>query len=113
MVIHGEYVLTDEDVRTQKMRALYAHDEAQKHLDRLLADAKVISGRLYKVAHMLGGLETEPESPLTSESPLLTLPKTEYEEALNLATIKALANSIALARKELADAADVKRKVGV
>ena len=112
MVINGEYVLTDEDVRTQKMRALYAHDEAQKHLNRLLADAKVISGKLYKVARMLGDLEADPESPLTSESSLLTLPKMEYEEALNLVTIKALANSIALARKEFSEAAEVKRKVG-
>ena len=112
MVINGEYVLTDEDIRTQRMRALYAYDEAGKHLDRLLADAKVFGRKLYKVASMLRDLEPEPESPLSSESPLLTLPKIEYEEVLNLATVKALANSIALARKELADATEVKRKVG-
>ncbi len=111
MVINGEYVLTDDDVRTQRMRALYALDEAQKNLDRLLAEAKVFSGKLHRVARMLGELEAEPVSPVTSEAPLLALPKMEYDEVLNLVTIKALANSIALARKEVADAAEVKRRV--
>jgi hypothetical protein len=112
MVINNEYVQTDEDVRIQKMEALYAVDEAQKNLDRLLAKAKVFSGKLYKVGCMLNELESAPESPVTSEAALLALPKMEYDEPLNLATIKALANSIARARKALADATDVKRKVG-
>jgi hypothetical protein len=37
----------------------------------------------------------------------------DYHEALNLATIKALANSIALARKDLVEAAEVRRMSGI
>jgi len=112
MIVNGEYVMTEEDVRNQRMHALYARDEAEKHLSRLLAQAKVFSGKLSKVARMLAALELESERPEKLESPLLSLPKDEYGEPLSLETVKALANSIALARRELADAAEVERRLG-
>ena len=111
MIVNGEYVMTEEDVRNQRMRALYAVDESGKNLSRLLAQAKIFGGKLSKIARMLTELEFEPEELVQSESSLLSLPKDEYAEVLSLETIKALANSIALARRELAEAVEVKRRV--
>jgi hypothetical protein len=95
------------------MRVLYTHQEAQENLNRLIAEAHDVGRKHYKIARLLGELEAVASSPATSEVPILTIPEMEYGESLTLVTAKALANSIALARKELADAAEVKRKVGV
>jgi hypothetical protein len=111
MVINGEYVLTDDDLRDRRMRALFACEEAQKNLDRLIAEAKMVSEKFRKVGKLLATLEVETPNPLSSEAQLLALPKMEYEEALNLETVKALANSIALARKARADALDIKQRL--
>jgi hypothetical protein len=113
MVINGEYIQTDEDIRNQKMRALYAHQETTENLNRLIAEAHDVSRKHHKIAKLLGELETSAPLLATSEVPILTLPEMEYGESLTLTTAKALANSIALARKELADAAETKRKVGL
>ena len=112
MVINGEYVLTTDEIEDQRMRALYACEKAQKNLDRLIAVAKLDSRKLYAVAKFLGDLQFDAPNPVTSEAQVLSLSKMEYDEALNLDTLKALANSIALARKELCDANEVKQKIG-
>ena len=112
MVINGEYVLTEEDIRNQKARALLAHQEARENLDRLITEAHDAGKKHYRIARLLSDLEAETDSPATSEVPILSLAEMEYRDSLALATAKALANSIALARKELADAAETKRKVG-
>ena len=96
------------------MQALYAsHDEAQKNLGRLIAEAKVIGQKHYRVAKLLSDLTPEVSNPWRAEAQILTLPNMEYDEALHLATAKAQANSIAVARKELADATETTRLVGL
>ena len=112
MVINGEYVLTDEEIRDQKARALLAHQEAQENLDRLIAETHEIAKKHRRIARLLDDIQAQVDSPTTSEVPILTLPEMEYKDSLMLATAKALANSIALARKEVADTAETKRKVG-
>ena len=112
MVYNDRFVMTDEEVEQQRKDALYAHSQAVDELDRLILKAKTESKKLYKIAGLLGALEREPENPLREEVPILSLASSEYEGLINMTTVKALANTIAAARRELADTITAKRQAG-
>jgi len=112
MVINGEYILTDDERKNRKMNALFACDEAQKNLRRLIAEAKIASEKFRKVSKLLGALQVETDDPLRSEADVLTLSEMDFGDFVNVAAVKALANSIALTRRAIADAEEIKLNLG-
>ena len=103
--------MTAEDIRQQKKDILFAYEEAKTTLSCLLLKATDCGRRHQKIGSMLRGLEFAPEQPERSESDLLLLSVADFQD-LDFATIRALANSIAAARRELAEAAEAKRIAG-
>ena len=111
MIANDHFVMTAEDIRQQKKDILFAYEEAKTTLSCLLLKAVDCGRRHQKIGSMLKGLEFSPEQPERSESDLLLLSVADFQD-LDFATIRALANSIAAARRELAEATEAKRIAG-
>lgn len=112
MILNDRFVMTDEEVQQQRKDALFAHEEAKERCNQLILKAHTESRKLFKVANLLANLEADADDPLRAEAPLLSLAPAEYEGIVNMSTIRALANSIAVARRELSEAATAKRLAG-
>jgi hypothetical protein len=111
MVIDGQVVMTETDIRAQRKEALFAHEEAKEARNRLILELKAAGKRAAKFAKMVEAIEYEAERPLHSEAGLLTMTPEDFA-GVDHATIRALANSIAAARREVAETAEAKRIVG-
>lgn len=111
MVVNDHYLMTDKDKRRQRIEALVECDEAVDNLATLVSKLKTIGKRTRKLAAAIEAIEVESDQPLQSEAGLLLLAQDDYED-IDFATIRALANSIAAARKEVTGALALKHSLG-
>lgn len=110
--MNDEYVLTTEALRAQRMVIVFAHEEAKSELARLIFELKTIGKRGQKVTALVDAVEINPEYPEQSEVALLLLTLGDFE-GFDQPTMRALANSIAGARKKVKDADEMRRSLGV
>jgi len=113
MVIDGRLVLSDEDIQRQQGAALLECRKAKQALAHLLATADQMSKRSQRVAKLLQSLQGSNDFMSGPAVDLLQLPDMEYGEAQSLATVKALANSVILAQRQIAEATQRARDLGV
>lgn len=113
MVVDGRLVLSDEEIQRQQGAALLECRKARQALSHLFTTADQMSKRSQRVAKLLQSLQTSNDFMSGSAVELLQLPDMEYGEAQSLATIKALANSVVLAQKRIAEASQHARDLGV
>ena len=108
MVIDGYFVMTEEEIRNQRKDALLAYEEATEKRNRLILKLRDIGRRAAALAVEIQAIEDDPEKPLQSEVRLLMLTQSAFD-GIDHGTVRALANSIAAARKEVAEAIAAKR----
>jgi hypothetical protein len=103
--------MTDDSRRRQRIDAQMAYEEATEFLAGLILKLKAISRRANRIATVTGAVEIDSPEPLQSESPLLLLSPAEYE-GIDFDTVRELANTIVLARKEVTQAKALARAMG-
>jgi hypothetical protein len=113
MVVNGQWITTDEEIKRHKMEALFALQEAKQKLGFLLADVEQMSRKHYRVAQLLGNAKASSDFLQGPAVDLLQLPEMEYGESLNLKSIKALAEAVVIALKQVSDAKARIRELGV
>jgi hypothetical protein len=111
MVVGDHFLMTDEEAREQRRNALFSHAEAQEQRNRLVLELKTIGKRARRLAELIESVEIAPKNPLQSESALLMLDQGAYA-GMDHATVRALSNSIAASRREIAETAEAKRILG-
>ena len=112
MVIGGKWVMTEDEIKKQEMEILYRHEKARKNLDALFLTVRQVKKKFSQVTILLGELEGSTFDVHGPATDLLKLPVMEYVEVLSLAAVKALSESVIRAQKELAEAAEDKRRLG-
>ena len=111
MVTNDSFVMSAEDIRRQRGDALLAYDEALSNLERLVVELKTVMRRGRKIVGLIEPIEVETDQPLCSEAELLMLTAGAFD-GFDFPTIRGLANAIAAARRELAEASETKRILG-
>jgi hypothetical protein len=113
MVIDGRMVLSEADIERHQADALLQCRKAKQNLNLLLATADQMSKRFFHVAKLLADLKTSDSWLHGPAVDLLQLPEMEYGDSLSLTAIKGLANAVILAQKQVADALQHARNLGV
>jgi hypothetical protein len=113
MVIDGRMVLSEADVERHQADALLQCRKARQNLSLLLSEANQMSKRFFRTAKLLAELKTSDSFLHGPAVDLLQLPEMEYGEPQSLAAIKGLANSVILAQRQVAEASEHARDVGV
>jgi hypothetical protein len=103
--------MTSADIRRQRIEAKVAQEEAQDNLTALIVKLKTIGSRARRLSTLIDTIELSPPNPLQSESALLMLSPDAYDE-IDFVTVRALANSIAAARKEVAGISTLNAAMG-
>jgi hypothetical protein len=96
-------MVTDIDLRRQRIDAQVAYEEATERLAGLIGKLKTIGQRSAHVASIIGAIELCPAEPLQSESNLLMLAPCDFED-LQFGSIRELGNAIVDARRKVAEA---------
>ncbi len=102
-----------EEADRHRGDALWAVQKAKQHLNLLLAEVRQFGNRYSHVAKLMRELELSDSFLSGPAVSLLHLPEMEYSNALNLAAIKAIANSVILARKQVKEALQKAHDLGV
>lgn len=113
MVIDGRMVLSEEEVDRHRADALLRCRKAKQNLSLLLATADQMSKKFSRTAKLLQDLKTSDSLLHGPAVDLLQLPEMEYGEPQNLAAVKALANAIVLAQRQVAEASQHARDLGM
>lgn len=111
--MQGEWVMSTEEVDRHQALALLAVEKAKQRLNLLLAEAKQISNRHAHIARLMRDLEASDNFLSGPAVDLLKISEMEYGDTQNLTAIKALANSVILAKKQFAEATQKARDLGV
>jgi hypothetical protein len=113
MVIDGRMVLSEADIERHQADALLQCRKAKQHLSLLLATAEQMSKRHFRTAKLLQDLKTCNSFLEGPAVDLPQLPEMDYGEPQSLAAIKGLANAVILAQRQLVEARDRARDLGV
>jgi len=101
MVVNDQFVMSSADIRRQRIEAQVAREEAEETLTALIVKLKTIGNRARRISALVDAIELSPANPLQSESALLMLSPDAYED-IDFVTVRAIANSIAAARRDVA-----------
>ena len=113
MVIDGRMVLSAAEVERHQADALLECRKAKQNLKLLLATADQMSKRFSRTSQLLADLKTSRSFLSGPAVDLLQLPEMEYGEPQSLASIKALANAVILAQRQVTEASENARDLGV
>lgn len=112
-MVDGRWVMTDGEAKRHKADALLAFQEAKKNLCLLRTEIVSTRKKVLRVAGLLGKAEATNEflgGPIVE---ILQLPKMEYADSLSLETIRAQANALVAALKEVEETGKHARELGV
>ncbi len=113
MVVDGRFVMSVEETEAIQGKALLAHRKAKQSLNLLLAEADPISQKLRHVAGLVDELKTSEDFLHGPSVAVLQLSEMEYGEKQSLKHIKAFAEAIAVALRQVHDARERLRELGV
>lgn len=113
MVIDGRMVLSEEEISRHQADALLRCRKAKQHLSLLLATADQMGKRFAHATALLRDLKVSDSFLHGPAVELLQLPEAGYGEPQSLTALKALAKAVILARREIAEASQHARDLGV
>jgi hypothetical protein len=103
MITTGQHFVADTDRRRTRIEAHAVYEEAEEKLAMLLFELNTIGRRAAKISTIARAIEVHPTEPLQSESKLLMLAPSDFEN-LNPDSLRELGNAIVAARREVAEA---------
>lgn len=113
MVIDGQWVTTDSEIRRHKADALLAHREAKSEQRFLREEFASKRKKFLALAKLLSEAETSDEFLSGPAVEILKLSDMEYGEVQSLKTVKALAEAIVKANKGVSEALQRVRELGL
>lgn len=113
MVVDGQWVMSEGEVSRHEADALLALRRAKQNLHLLLTTAKQMSKKLRHVAEVLDEIRPSDNFLRGPAVDLLQLPEMEYGEPQTLTAIKALASSVTKAQRQVTEALQHARELGV
>jgi len=111
MVSDGRGVVTESETRRRKADAVYAQREAQQELNFLCDTAEEMGCKLSKVAVLFRDVKASQDRQRLLTQ-ILQLADMEYGEMINLAAVKALANTLVTAERTLREASQKVQDIG-
>jgi hypothetical protein len=113
MVVDDRFVMSPEETEEIQGKALLAHRKAKQGLNLLLTEAERISQKLRHVASLIDELKTSEDFLHGPAITILQLPDTEFGEKQSLKTTKAFAQAVVVALKQVHDARQRLRDLGM
>jgi hypothetical protein len=103
MITAEQHFIADADRRRTRIEAQAVYEESEERLATLIFEVNAIGRRAAKISTISRAIEVRPAEPLQSESKLLMLAPSDFEN-LKLDSIRELGNAIVVARREVAEA---------
>lgn len=114
MLTNGEWVMSQNETEAIEGAALVAVEKAKRNLGVLLGQLRTMRQRYYRLADLIAEFESSNDLLRGPGVDLLILPDMEYgHDQLGLAAVKAVTNAVIKARKELAEAQERTRSMGL